>query len=69
MAKRRVGEPPRRRKRTLTLSVETSTRLSIEAERRGVDRSTAADQILAESLRHIVVSIRTREGGQSESAA
>lgn len=69
MARRKASKPPMRRKRTLSLSVETSTRLSIEAERRGVDRSTAAEQLLAEALRHIVVSIRGRESGQAESAA
>lgn len=69
MARRPGGKAATRRKRTLSLSVETSTRLSIEAERRGVDRSTAAEQLLAASLRHIVISIRGRESGQDDAAA
>lgn len=47
-----------RRKRTLCLSVETSIRLSVEAERRGIDRSACAELLLAEALRHIVIQVR-----------
>jgi hypothetical protein len=55
----------------LTLSVETSTRLGIEAERRGIDRSAAAEILLAQALRHIVVQIRASgapETDQGEAA-
>ena len=69
MSKRRTIKPSERRKLTLTLSTETSIRLGVEAGRRGIDRSAAAELLLAEALRHIVISFRGRESGSSESAA
>ncbi len=69
MSRRRTAKPPERRKLTLTLSSETSIRLGVEAGRRGCTRSQAAELLLSESLRHIVVQIRGRESGQTEAAA
>jgi hypothetical protein len=58
MQRRRNAKPALRRKLTLTLSIETSIRLGVEAGRRGCTRSAAAELLLAEALKHIVVSIR-----------
>jgi hypothetical protein len=35
-----------------------SMKLSIEAHRRGLDRSDTINQLLADALRHVVISIR-----------
>lgn len=53
-------------KRTITLSTETSTRLSIEAERRRATRSAVAESILAHSLKHIIIQIRVPESLRTE---
>ena len=53
----------------MTLTTETSTRIGIEAERRGIDRSALIDLLCAEALKHIVVSIRHRDTGQVEEVA
>lgn len=68
MSRRKEVPPPAARKRTISLSPETSTRLGIEAERRRATRSAVAESILAEGLRHIVVQIRTREATQDSAA-
>ena len=69
MSKRKEVQTPAGRKRTITLSAETSTRLGIEAERRQCTRSKVAESILADGLRHIVVQIRGRESGQADPVA
>lgn len=68
MSKRKDVPPPAARKRTITLSAETSTRLGVEAERRQSTRSAVAESILADGLRHIVVQIRSREPGKEDAA-
>jgi hypothetical protein len=57
-SRRKPAKPALYRKRTISLTAETSIRLSIEAERRGIDRSATAELLLAGALRHIVVQIR-----------
>ncbi len=69
MARRKLRVAADRRKRTLVVADEVWTRLGVEATRRGVDRSRAAEQLLAEALRHIVIQIRGRDSGQTEAAA
>ena len=43
---------------TLCLDPMLSMKLGIEAHRRGLDRSDTVNAILAEALRHIVISVR-----------
>jgi hypothetical protein len=62
MSKRQTKKTPARRKHTIILTTETSMRLGIEAQRRGVDRSATTEAILADGLRHIVISIRGQSG-------
>jgi hypothetical protein len=50
---------------TLLLDADVSMKLSIEAHRRRIDRSKTINELLGESLRHVVISIR----GQSEGSA
>jgi hypothetical protein len=50
---------------TLLLDADLSMKLSIEAHRRKKDRSKTINDLLSESLRHVVVSIR----GQSDESA
>ena len=69
MARRKLRLAIDRRKRTLVLADEVWTRLGVEAVRRGVDRSRAAELVLGEGLRHVVIQIRGRGDGSSESAA
>ena len=64
-AKASTQEGTDRERCTLLLDAELSMKLSIEAHRRKEDRSKTVNDLLADSLRHIVVSIR----GQSEGSA
>ncbi len=68
MPKRKVKQAPARGRHTIILTAATSMRLGVEAQRRGLDRSAAAEAILAENLGHIVISIRG-QAGEAESAA
>ena len=43
---------------TLCLDPMLSMKLGIEAHRRGLDRSDTVNAILADALRHIVISVR-----------
>ena len=46
---------------TLCLDPMLSMKLGIEAHRRGLDRSDTVNAILAEALKHIVISVRGQE--------
>jgi hypothetical protein len=52
---------------TLCLDPMLSMKLGIEAHRRNLDRSDVVNLILAEALRHIVISVRDQ--GQSSGSA
>jgi hypothetical protein len=54
-----------RDKCTLLLDADTSIKLSVAAALRGCDRSDLVNELLADALRHIVISVR----GQSPSSA
>lgn len=54
-----------REKCTLLLDGDLSIKLSVAAHLRGVDRSTMVNQLLADALRHVIISIR----GQSNDSA
>jgi hypothetical protein len=56
-----------REKCTLLLDADTSIKLSVAAHLRGIDRSTLVNQLLAESLRYVVISIGTQAGSVSGS--
>ena len=47
-----------RDRHTLLLDPLLSMKLGVEAARRGLDRSDTVNHILAEALRHIVISVR-----------
>lgn len=47
-----------RDKITLLIQRDTSVKLSTLAAMKGLDRSTLADSILSEALRHVVISLR-----------
>lgn len=68
MPRRPPKKAPNRGRHTVILTMETAIRLGVEAQRRGLDRSATAEAILAEGLRHIVISIRG-QSGETESAA
>jgi hypothetical protein len=69
MAKRKTAEPRTRRKITLTLSAETDEKLTIQARRERMTRSSLADDLLGYALRQFVVSIRGVKSGEGEAAA
>ena len=52
-----------REKCTLLLNRDTSVKLSVAAHLRGLDRSELVNELLAESLRYVVVSIRGQSTG------
>ena len=60
-----VRKPSEREKCTLLLDADTSVKLSVAAHLRGLDRSTLVNQLLADALRYVVISIR----GQSSDSA
>jgi hypothetical protein len=69
-AKRRTGTADARKdaqrdKCTLLLDPQTSIKLSVAAALKGVDRSDLVNDVLADALRHIVISVR----GQSPISA
>jgi hypothetical protein len=45
-----------------------SMKLGIEAHRRGLDRSDTVNAILAEALRHIIISVREHSPSSASSA-
>jgi len=53
---------------TLCLDPLTSMKLSIEAHRKGLDRSDVVNAILTEALRHIVISVREHSPSSASSA-
>ena len=54
---------------TLCLDPMLSMKLGIEAHRRGLDRSDTVNAILAEALRHIVISVREHSSDRLNPAA
>jgi hypothetical protein len=54
-----------REKCTLLLNRDTSVKLSVAAHLRGLDRSELVNELLAESLRYVVVSIRSQSPGSA----
>jgi hypothetical protein len=54
---------------TLCLDPMLSMKLGIEAHRRGLDRSDTVNAILAEALRHIVISVREHSPSSASSTA
>lgn len=69
MSKRKAEKPAQSRKRTFVLANDVMIKLAVEAERRGVSKSALASTVLAEAFRHVVVSDRSRQSGETESAA
>jgi hypothetical protein len=57
-----------REKCTLLLDPETSIKLGVAAHLRGLDRSTLVNELLAEALRHVVISIRAQSPISASSA-
>jgi hypothetical protein len=53
---------------TLMLDADVSMKLSIEAHRRRADRSKTINELLSESLRHVVISIRGQNEGSARDA-
>ena len=53
---------------TLLIDADLSMKLSIESHRRRLDRSKTVNELLAESLRHVVVSIRGLQEGSARDA-
>ena len=60
-----VRKASEREKCTLLLDADTSVKLSVAGHLRGLDRSTLVNQLLADALRYVVISIR----GQSSDSA
>ena len=54
---------------TLCLDPMLSMKLGIEAHRRGLDRSDTVNAILADALRHIVISVREHSPGSANPSA
>jgi hypothetical protein len=61
-----------REKITLLIGHDTNVKLSTLSAHKGLDRSTLADSILTEALRHVVISLRgpladgAGEGGEAQ---
>jgi hypothetical protein len=55
-----------REKCTLLLQRDTSIKLSTLAAIKGIDRSTLADEILGQALRHVVIALRGPMGEAGE---
>ena len=53
-----------REKITLLISKDTNVKLSTLAAIKGLDRSSLADAILGDALRHVVISLRGQGGGE-----
>jgi hypothetical protein len=71
-----VGKATERDKCTLLLDPDTSRKLSVAASLRGLDRSELVNEVLADALRYIVISVRGQnhssanpDGGASEAEA
>jgi hypothetical protein len=58
-----------REKCTLLLQRDTSIKLSTLAAIKGIDRSTLADEILGQALRHVVIALRGPTGEAGERRA
>jgi hypothetical protein len=54
-----------REKCTLLLNRDTSVKLSVAAHLRGLDRSELVNELLAESLRYVVISLRGQSPGSA----
>jgi hypothetical protein len=70
---RSTPKPPKskdsREKCTLLIQRDTSIKLSTLAAIKGVDRSTLAEEILAQALRHVVISLRSPSSEAGEGMA
>jgi hypothetical protein len=64
-AQQAARKAPERDKCTLLLSSDVSLKLTVAAHLRGLDRSELVNEVLAEALRHVVISLR----GQSSISA
>jgi hypothetical protein len=64
-AARKAGN---REKCTLLLDRDTSIKLGVAAHLRGLDRSELVNELLAEALRYVVVSIRGQSTDRPSSA-
>ena len=58
-----------REKCTLLLQPDVSIKLSVAAHLRGLDRSELVNELLADALRYVVVSIRGQSTGSATSDA
>jgi hypothetical protein len=54
-----------REKCTLLLDRDTSVKLGVAAHLRGLDRSELVNEVLADALRYVVVSIRGQSSGSA----
>lgn len=63
--KRQNGKADARSKHTLLLDGDISRKLSVAASLRDMDRSDLVNEVLADALRYIVISVR----GQGQSIA
>jgi hypothetical protein len=61
-------KPVEREKCTILLDPDTSVKLSVAAHLRGMDRSTLVNQLLADALRYVVISIRGQNSSSGDSA-
>jgi hypothetical protein len=57
-----------REKCTLLLQPDVSIKLSVAAHLRGLDRSELVNELLADALRYVVVSIRGQSSGSANHA-
>jgi hypothetical protein len=65
-AARKAGD---RDKCTLLLDRDTSIKLGVAAHIRGIDRSDLVNELLAEALRYVVISLRGHSVDRQSSAA
>jgi hypothetical protein len=68
-AKASTQEGADRERCTLLIDADLSMKLSIEAHRRKKDRSKTINELLTESLRHLVISVRGTHEGSARDAA
>jgi hypothetical protein len=58
-----------RDKCTLLLDADTSLKLTVAAHLRGLDRSELVNELLADALRHVIISLRGQSNGSAIPAA
>ena len=66
--KANAAVPKAVKKCTLLLDPDTSRKLTIAADLRGLDRSELVNEVLADALRYVVIALRGQSTGSANAA-